>query len=80
MSNNQVNFIMQNRKTYIIGFTNYWIRYVGYIVYDYKDVVKKFKAYMYDYYNIDYIDSKLTLWKNILYESIDEIKSSKLCC
>lgn len=73
MTRNEKKFILENRQYYIDDFVKYWLHYYDYVPDCEKDIREEFKAFMWDWKNIDYVDFRWPVFKTIVNEAVSII-------
>lgn len=75
-------FILENYQYYIDngdysgngrsngGFVQYWLHYYDYVPDCEKDIRQEFKVFMYEWKNIDYVDFRWSVFKDIVNKAV----------
>jgi hypothetical protein len=72
MTKNQIQFIQDNKKIYIKDFTEYYLKNYDYVPTE-ENIKDDFKVFMEDYKNINYVDYRYSIIKEIINKCIDKI-------
>jgi len=82
---NTKKFILENYQSYIDngdynwhgtsngGFVQYWLRNYGYVPDNENDIRREFKEFMWDWKNIDCVDFRWHVFKDIVNKAVDII-------